>query len=202
MLKELNTLLNQKLEGRDLTQLAKAIGYQNPKKCIHHLQSHVLNQPFLGLDQPHYDFRYSTPELIKKLVEALEIPESVLESALEEIETGIKRYNQNRPFVFVKTDFSIKQRPLPIFALAALESRRRIPVDFEDFHNDKTAMYETLSKQIRSHFEEHQGQLDVWGKILGYHYHHVDGSIDYWSTDGQRLDDEAILESHAFVRMA
>lgn len=199
MLSELKILLSQKLDGKNLTQLAKAIGYQNPNKFLEHLTVHVLNQPFLGLDHPHYDFRYSTSELILKLAEALDIPSKVVDSALYEVNIGIKLYNQHTPYLYVKTDFSIKQSTFPIFALAALESRRRISVAFEDFQNDKNAMKEILSKSIKSHYSEHNGHLEFWGNIIGYHYHHSDGSIDYWSTDGQKLEDKPIVESKAFV---
>jgi len=199
MLTDLKTALNQKLDGQNLTLLAKSIGYQNPKKFVQHLNEHVLNQPFLGLDHAHYDFRFSTPELIRKLAETLGIPESVVNSAMEEVDTGIKFYNQHQPYLFVKTDFSIKQNTMPIFALAALESRRRLSVPFKNFHQDKTVMNKALSQLIQSHYAEHQGKLDVWGTIIGYHYHHSDGSIDYWSPEGQRLKNEPIFESQARI---
>lgn len=65
----------------------------------------------------------------------------------------------------------------PIFALAALESKRRIAVDDSD----------NVSDLIRKHYSElENGICSIWGIVQFYNHYH-DGKCDVYSVSGEYL---------------
>ncbi|AEG31324.1 hypothetical protein [Thiomicrospira cyclica] len=175
---ELNAALKAALAQTDLAHLAKKLGYQQPAILSTHLNSYILDQPYLGLVKGHYDLTMGSRGLLLALVKPLGMSSQLVNDVLDWIDRGIKAYKQSTPYVMVTTDYVVtpQHRP-PLFALAMLNAQRKFEVAFEDFHPDSQVMIPNLQQRIAAHYKEHAGVLAFWGKIMSYHYHHVDGSV-------------------------
>jgi len=102
--------------------------------------------------------------------------------------------------IFVNTNF--KRTTQPIFALALLESRRRIKV------NAKELTFKTLdevlavvSTIIKFHHKETQGNVGIWGKTVNYVYHHIENEVFVFNTDGEIIEDVEVNESRATLKL-
>ncbi|MBE0470838.1 MAG: hypothetical protein IBX55_15190 [Methyloprofundus sp.] len=186
IIEQLREQLEQSLAGRDLNDLAKNLGYARTDAFINHIQNHILSDAYLGLNSTHFDKRYFTKELWQKLVVELNIPKSLLDEVVEELEQSIKAYERHRPYLNIQTDFDLNKNSQPLFALSGLVSRfKYIKIDFQHFKPDKKQMFQYLSKLIRSHFNDTGGKLSFWGNIQNYDYHHSDGSVMHFDINGQ-----------------
>lgn len=180
----LQYLIKDKLKSSKINELAEALGYSTTKKLSERIGA-VTNSDTLSLDSSHFDFHYSTPEFIRKLCEVLMIPLVLCNKVISEIEADlqIKKY-KFKSRLFIETNF--KRKNEPIFALAALEGRRYIPVD--DLQgvllNDQ---FKYIQKLIKSHYAE-QSVLEVWGEISQYVYFYDENTIIIFSTSGDVID--------------
>ena len=182
---QLNAALKAALAQTDLAHLAKKLGYNQPAILSTHLNSYILDQPYLGLVKGHYDLTMGSRGLLLALVKPLGLSPELVNDVLEWVDRGIKAYTQSTPFVIVKTDYVVtpQHRP-PLFALAMLNGQRKLAVSFEDFHPDSQVMIPNLQQRIAAHYKEHAGELAFWGKIISYHYCHVDGSVRVFDCAG------------------
>ncbi len=73
-----------------------------------------------------------------------------------------------KPFIFVETDFQRKNEP--IFALAAMESTRRIQIQNEIRVLPLDQQIPLVNQIICNHFLNCGGELPMWGEISGYRY--------------------------------
>ena len=189
----LQDLIKDKLKSTSINELADTLGYSSTKKLLERIDT-VINSDTLSLANSHFDFHYSTPEFIRNLCEALMIPLVLCNKVIDEIEADlqIKKY-KFKSRLFIETNF--KRKNEPIFALAALEGRRYIPVD--DIQgvllNDQLKY---IQKLIKSHYAE-QTELDVWGKISQYVYFYDEKTIIIFSTSGDVID---TVESYSTSR--
>lgn len=182
---QLNAALKAALAQTDLERLAQQLGYPKTAILSTHLNSHILDQPYLGLVKGHYDLTMGSRGLLLALVKPLGLSSVLVNDVLEWIDRGIKAYTQSTPHLMVITDYVMtpQHRP-PLFALAMLNAQRKLDVAFEDFHPDIEAMIPNLQKRIVAHYKEQAGALAFWGKIISYHYHHVDGKVRVFDCAG------------------
>jgi len=177
-------VIKDKLKSTHINDLAVTLGYCSTKKLSERIDT-VINSNTLSLDSSHYDFHYSTPEFIRKLCEALTIPSAFCNKIIDEIEADlqIKKF-RFKSRLFVETNF--KRKSEPIFALAALNGRRYLPVEgFQGIDLNDQLKY--IQRLIQSHYAE-QTVLEVWGEISQYVYFYDEKTIIIFSTSGEVID--------------
>lgn len=168
---ELRNILKEKLEAMDLLALAKKVGYGDAKKGKNRIVS-LVDKDYFGLcDNGCYDLVHSNSSLLKSLCKALEINNILYEKtcyAIELLKEDIKKSNYRH--IYIHTDF--KRKSEPIFALAALECKRRL-------YNLNFLRGFTLEHQIKEvaqvvkeHYINNIGKLEFWGNIKNYVYHY------------------------------
>lgn len=180
----LQDLIKNKITSTNINDLAKILGYSSAKKFSARIDA-VINSEYLSLESSHFDFHYSTPEFIRKLCEALNIPVILCNKIMAEIEAdlNIKKY-KFKSRMLIETNF--KRKSEPIFALAAYEGRRYIPVDNIQgvLLNDQLKY---IQKMIRSHYAE-QTVLEMWGEISQYVYFYDEKMVIIFSTSGEVIE--------------
>ena len=104
------------------------------------------------------------------------------------------------PYIFINTNFIRKNEP--IFALAFMESKRRIKLKkslYLDKNEEEIRRY--VIDLIKVHYKQKNGELVMWGKIRSYVYHDVEDNSVIYSPEGIEMEDEAITESRATLRL-
>lgn len=96
------------------------------------------------------------------------------------------------PFIFVDTGF--KRTTQPIFALAFMESHRRLPVSQEVNALPVGDRTPRIQRVIQQHFQDTDGQLPMWGSIQRYKYFLAEGEAMIFDVDGTVLPE---AEEHA-----
>lgn len=98
-----------------------------------------------------------------------------MEAHIDAVETRRDRErNAYRPWLFVDTDFRRQDRPgLPIFALALLESRRRLALPEDTWALPWGTQLTRAQARVREHMIETDGELPVWGTIRRYLFCHA-----------------------------
>jgi hypothetical protein len=180
----LQYIIKNKLKSFDINKLAKALGYSSTQKLSERIEI-VTNSDTLSLDSSHFDFHYSAPEFIRKLCEALTIPLTLCNKIIAEIEAKlqIKKF-RFKSRLFVETNF--KRKSEPIFALAALNGRRYLPVEgFQGIDLNDQLKY--IRRLIQSHYAD-QTVLEMWGNISQYVYFYDEKTIIIFSTSGEVID--------------
>lgn len=180
----LQDLIKDKLTSFNKKDLAKGLGYSSTKKLSLRVEA-VVNSETLSLDSSQYDFHYSTPEFIRKICDVLSIPSILYNAVIDEVEEKLQAEKRRyKPFLFIETNF--KRKNEPVFALAALESKRYIAIEKTQAIalNDRL---EYIQELIKSHYAE-QTELLIWGKIIQYVYFHDEKTIIVFSTSGEVVD--------------
>jgi len=180
----LQYLIEEKLKSFNINELAKSLGYSSTQKLSERIDA-VINSDTLGLDSSHYDFNYSTSEFIRKLCYVLTIPSNLCNKIVTEIEAKIQiKKFRFKSCLFVETNF--KRKSEPIFALAALNGRRYLPVEgFQGIDLNDQLKY--IQRLIQSHYSE-QTILEIWGEISQYVYFYDEKTIIIFSTSGEVID--------------
>lgn len=73
-----------------------------------------------------------------------------------------------KPFIFVETDFIRNNQP--IFALAFMESTRRIRIPKEIYHLPLDFQIPRVERLIKKHYLDCDGKLPMWGEVKYYKY--------------------------------
>lgn len=116
----------------------------------------------------------------------------------------MKNTNCNKQYgsyIFVNTNF--KRKNEPIFALASLESTRRISITNVDeiTSKNKDEMFQILGNIIKNHYKQNSGVLSVWGNIVNYQAHLKD-ELYLFDTSGNHLDNMVpIIENCASMSL-
>lgn len=87
-----------------------------------------------------------------------------------------------QPFIFVDTNFRRKNEP--VFALAAMESSRRIRIPKEISALSLDQQIPHVTAIIRNHFNDCDGELPLWGAVFCYKYFYDEHSSLIFSTKG------------------
>jgi len=102
--------------------------------------------------------------------------------------------------IFVNTNF--KRTSQPIFALALLESRRRIKIDAKELtFKSLDEILVIVSSIVKSHYKETQGDIGIWGKAVNYVYHHYDNKTYLFNHNGNEIENIVINESRAVLSL-
>lgn len=181
----LQALIIENLAKRDINEVARQLGYKTPEKVSARIKA-ITASPCLALDKSSFDFRYSTPELIRKLCEILNIPELLYTKIIRETGVNILQQQQKfKPYIYIETNFQRKSEP--IFALAALENTRNIPVEFPLYNLPLNDLLDHVKEIVKSHYQK-QTSLPVWGEIKQYAFFCDEHTVVVLSPQGQVID--------------
>lgn len=201
------TLLNQiqtYLQNHDTQEIISQLGYKSSKnikvaQTIHELQNITNISDYL--DKSYYDFKCSSKTLLKAICKLAGVPKLAYAPAIEEYEDKKRRLSAlKQPYIFVDTNF--KRKGEPIFALAALENRRRIILD-KELYLSKTQeeLSDYISNAVKLHYIWSNGKLPLWGNIRAYLYYDEQGNRTVYNTLGDVIKDEDIWETRASVTL-
>jgi hypothetical protein len=190
---------NSSLIINDAIELLKKMGYNNTKKGLSTLKKFLAcGDTFNWLQSGHYDFHYNSEEFLKKITGALKINPDLFNTEMNRCNALKNEHRKIKGcYIFVNTHF--KRAGQPIFALAFMESERRIALAKADlmFKTDKQ-IFNHISNLVKKHYQETHGQLKMWGNIDNYLYHHFDGKTYAFDNNGYQLDSsDGINESRA-----
>ena len=193
------TLLEQiqeKLKEVGIDHVVEKLGYKPSKAekvrdALHTLLNATEIDTFL--DQSYFDFKYDSRGLLNAVCRVLKIPKIDLAVTLEAYEDKQRRLAAMKaPYIFVYTGFTRKSEP--IFALAAMECKRRISLD-KRIYLDKTK--EEIDTYIRHavklHYKWRKGELPFWGEIKG--------NRTVYSPLGDIIEEDEIQETRATVKI-
>jgi len=181
----LQALIIENLANRDINEVARQLGYKTPEKVSARIQT-ITDSPCLALDKSSFDFRYSTPELVKKLCEILNIPELLYTKIIRETEVNILRQQQKfKPYIYVETNFQRKSEP--VFALAAMESKRYIPIESSLYDLPLNDLLDHVKKIVKRNYQK-QASLPLWGEIKQYAFFCDEHTVIVLSPQGQLID--------------
>ena len=166
-------LIKEKINLYDKDDLSKKLGYSKQVKFEETLNKFLQ---FLNIyqwfEKGYYDLVNNAEDFFIKLSKALNIEDSLINRELKEInlyKQEVEKFKDS--YIFVNTNF--KRKNEPIFALAFCENQRRISLYKKENLLFKTIdeIFKILSKEIKEHYLQNEGNLNIWGKINSYHVH-------------------------------
>jgi len=178
----LQVLIKEKLSNRDINLIAKQLGYSSSDRLISRINA-IIESPYLALDKSSFDFKYSTPELIRKLCELCNISLVLCNTIISQIESKLTlrrcRFNSH---IYIDTDF--KRKSEAVFVLAALESSRYIAIDEVIQDLPLNEQLDHIKQLVTSHYQK-QSSLPVWGDIQRYVYFFDENIVIVLSSEGE-----------------
>ncbi len=177
--------IKQTLPHINQDELLRTMGYNNLSTGHETLEKFIASESiYLWLKTGHFDMKYSSQTFLQKLLAALGLGsqyEEEIEAAKKRLDAVTKmKFN---PYIFVDTNF--RRKGQPIFTLALLENKRRIPVDKELLvFKDESEVLIIIGNIIKKHYLESNGKLQLWGEIYTYVYHHYTGKKYIFNPDG------------------
>lgn len=182
----LQKLFARKLKGTSHKDIARQLGYQNIASCETKINK-LLSSPYLGLEDSDYDLKYSTDEFIVKLAQALDIPDLLVGTVVEEIQAELLQQSQKfRSYIYVETFF--RRQGQPIFALAFMEGKRHIGINKEVRMLGLDQQLSEVQSLIRKHYHHTEGELPVWGTIARYVFYYVEDLAIEFSPTGKIIN--------------
>ena len=191
----------QQIDKRSKEALVKELGYGSLKKGIDAIEAFLATGSIdAWLAHGHYDIVHNSESFLRALTSVLGLPREEVEECIVRNRERVALLGRlQRPYIFVYTGFRRKSEP--IFALAALESKRNIGLDKETVYS--WGLEETLKRVgtlVAQYYRENQGRLALWGNIESYVYHHIDGKKYVFGTDGKLKEGaEPLPESRAEI---
>ena len=201
------TLLEQiqeKLKEVGIDHVVEQLGYKPSKseKVRDALQT-LLNAEEIDtfLDQSYFDFKYDTRGLLKAVCRILKIPKVDLAVTLEAYDDKRRRLSAMKsPYIFVYTGFTRKSQP--VFALAAMECKRRIQFEKKIYLSKTKEEIDTYIRHtLKLHYKWYKGELPFWGEIRAYIYYDTEGNRTVYSPLGEVIEEEEIRETRAMVKV-
>ena len=192
-------LIKEKINLYNKDDLSKKLGYSNKVKFEETLNKFLqfsdLNQWF---EKGHYDLVNNAEDFFIKLSKALDIEDSLINRELKEInlyKQEVEKFKDS--YIFVNTNF--KRKNEPIFALAFCENQRRIALYKKENLLFKTIdeIFEILSKEIKEHYLQNEGNLKIWGKINSYHVHLFEKIYVFDINVDSTINNEIVVENRA-----
>ena len=199
---DLETSLRDRVGRRDRAEILRAMGYSESTltKAIERLDA-ALSDGYLGLARSHYDFRYSNRGFLRALLKVLDAETPEADTAIDGLDRELqrKRYGY-RPWLFVETGF--RRTSEPVFALAAMEGRRRIRLPESVLSLSREETIRIASRKARRHFFDNAGRLPLWGAIQEYKLIMEDAEQVVLDTSGALVRVEPVqLSSEASVSL-
>ena len=162
-------LIKQTIVGKNKEELLGSMGYKSPKVGLKTLNSLLEENNLISwISKSHFDYVFTSESFLKELSNELNIDEQNVIDTLNEIANYHHECDKLKNLsLFVNTNF--KRTTEPIFALAFLESKRRITIDKNLLiGKSEDQVIERISNIIQAHYSENEGKLPLWGTIHTY----------------------------------
>ena len=196
--------IQNNLSDRKIADIVIELGYKSSKSAkVTQVLTELLNITELDeyLDKGYYDFKYNSKTLLQAICEIVDISKIDYTQAIEDYQDKQCRLEaMHTPYIFIYTNF--KRKNEPIFALAIMESRRRIQLDkkmYLEKNEDELNTY--ISNVVKVHYKWKNGKLPLWGDIRTYIYYDIKGNKAVYSTLGNIVDNEEIQEARASITL-
>jgi len=186
---KLINMIKQKLEITNQQELIKKLGYNSVSKGLKTLDKFSCSEGLhLWLSSGNYDLVHTTTSFLERLCVELGIEPSLYEEELAlAVSKNVALSKFKDCYIFINTNF--KRTSEPIFALAFMESKRRISLDKNDIiFKDIDEVLNIVSTVVRDHYLSTKGKLALWGKIENYVYHHGDDKTYIFDTEGKIIE--------------
>lgn len=183
---EFKTDIKARLKGKTPVEILKAMGYQKPtQQTIERLES-VMASKRLGLEHGGFDLKYSTPEFLGALCKVAGIDEQEARQRVRHLHNGVSEdWHAFKPYLWVNTHF--KRRSQPIFALAAMESRRYLSFPEGFWRLPIAEQLGEAQRKVHTHMADTEGTLPMWGDIDEYWFFYEPETAYVLSTSGDVL---------------
>ncbi|MBU2964040.1 hypothetical protein Q4508_07710 [Amphritea sp. 2_MG-2023] len=179
-----------RLSNCNLEDICHWMGYKDDRASSR-IQN-VMSDRSLGLFQGAYDLKYSDAEFLSKLCSVLGIDLNEYQADLDAIHAEREdRRNRFKSYVFVDTGFV--RTTQPIFALALCSSQRYIQLEYETRIKPISEQIMTVRHLVKNHYEQHSGQLGMWGDIQKYRFVYAEGMHVEVSADGVILGESGVV---------
>ena len=201
------TLLKQVqtyLRDNEIKEVIKSLGYKSSTNTkLVQTFNELITATNINeyLDNSYFDFRYDSQTLLKAICKLAGISKLDYATAIEDHADRKRKLEAfESPYIFVYTNF--KRQGQPIFALAALESQRRITLDKELYlSQNEDEIHAHISNTVKLHFKMRNGKLPMWGDIKAYLYYDVEGKRTLYSQLGEIIEDDDAQETRAIVTL-
>ncbi|MEA2091327.1 MAG: hypothetical protein U9O83_03050 [Campylobacterota bacterium] len=198
----LHNIVKIKLETSSSEELIQKLQYSSIKRGLKTLEAFLAYENLHSwIHSGYYDFKYTAVEFYEQLAKALNISSEDINSELQKQKKYQREVDKFKNcYIFVNTNF--KRTTQPIFALAISESSRRIQIKAEKlvFKKD-TEILAIVSDIVKAHYEQTQGVVGIWGKIVNYVYHHSDNKSYKFDIDAKEIENITVKESHATLTL-
>ncbi|KXS55523.1 MAG: hypothetical protein AWU57_85 [Marinobacter sp. T13-3] len=183
---ELRKDLKAGLKGKTPQEILKAMGYPHPnEKNVERLEK-VLASKTLGLKDGGFDLKYSTTEFLVALSKVAGLDQKEVRPRIRNINQDVSDDRQAfKPYIWVDTHF--KRTSQPIFALAAMESRRHLGFRDGFWRLPLEQQLAEAQALVREHMAETGGKLDMWGTIQEYWFFYESRKAYRLAPDGEVL---------------
>ncbi len=190
--------LKKAIQNENLELLSKKVGYSNQAKFEKSLNTLLESDSIHSFFyKGHYDLLYTAQDFFSHLALALGFDKEEVNQVLAsfgDYEKEIEKFKD--AYIFVNTNF--KRKSQPIFALAALESKRRLSLfDLEILlYKNRDELIEIFRGMVKNHYKKTKGKLHTWGDIADYQIHLQDEVI-ILDPEGNVLDKEPAFSGGA-----
>ena len=156
----------------DPSKILSKMGYHPIHRSSFHRLTSVLESPVLGLEESHYDYRYSSREFLSALCDALGIPESECNAFIANYDDyEQRRQTAYKPWLWVEVSDEERGRLSGFFTKMAAGSRQ-IPLPWDTWEYPLEVQLKMAKTLAQQHWESTGGTMGVWGQITGYRLHY------------------------------
>lgn len=158
--------------------LVRKLGYRNTDAGLRTVEAFMKSENiYTWLKNGHFDLYYDAAGFLVALCEQLKLPQHLCKEEITAANRRIETFSRMKtPYITVRTNF--KRTGESITTLVAMGSRLRISLKKEDFvEKNREDAISFVSDIVKKHYREHSGKLPLWGKITGYDFHYIDGTV-------------------------
>ena len=186
----LQTALRARLKEHNTESVLRQLGYTPDNRQALARLLNTAEDDNYGLGQSHFDFRYSGADFLRALCRQLDLPPETVEAEISRVQReSMAELKAFKPFLWVDTHF--KRQNQPLFALAACESQRYLPLHWQLPQQSRANQLATVRTLIDKHWQSTQGNLGIWGETQEYWYFYADEQYWRFSPQGDWLDELA-----------
>ena len=197
----LQSQMQAKLRQHDTDSVLRQLGYApDNRQALERLLT-TVEDDYYGLDQSRFDFRYSGADFLRALCRQLDLPPEPVEAEINRVQNELKAETTAfKPYLWVDTHF--RRSTQPLFALAACESQRYLPLDWRLPQRPEAEQLSTVRALIEKHWQATEGDLGIWGQIQAYWYYYAKEQYWLFSPQGEWLEEATgPVPSQARVRI-
>lgn len=132
----------------------------------------------------------------------MNIPKTPKVKTKEELALEQEKRRFQDCYLFIDTNF--KRKSEPIFVLAVMDNKRRLPyAKIGNFYfKSDNEILEIVSAFVKEEYFTCDGVVPLWGKIVSYNWHHLDGKVYIFDVDGSyKLSNTQVNESRATLSL-